>query len=240
MEAVPPFLITNPVWTVPESEPQAPLSDPVTVGLVEDDAYFCETVEDLLGGADDIVLQRTFSTCEAAIEAFEQGFSPEVVLMDIGLPGMSGIEGIRRLKALAPTAHVVMLTVHEDNDKIFEALCAGASGYLLKPSSKREIIAAVRAARRGGATINPQIAGKVLEMFSELAVPQGDYGLTDREREVLEELVAAKTKERIAEELHLSPHTVDTHVRNIYAKLHVHSRSGAVAKALKEGLLGGS
>src|SRR5690606_23869215 len=137
----------------------------------------------------------------------------------------------------SPETRIVMLTVHEDNDRIFEALCAGASGYLLKPSSAAQIVEAVQAARAGGATINPQIASKVLDMFTRLAVPPADYGLTEREREVLHHLVDGCTKRRLAERLFLSPHTVDMHIRNIYAKLHVHSRSGAIAKALKERLV---
>jgi len=215
----------------------SPPPDPISVWLVEDDPLFRETIEQLLTEADGVEQPLTFETCEAALEMCERGLAPEVVLMDISLPGMSGIEGIRRIKARSPTSHIVMLTVHEDNDKIFEAICAGASGYLLKPSSAEAIVEAVQAARHGGAPINPQIASKVLHMFTDLAVPKGDYGLTDREREVLEHLVAGRTKKRIAAQLHISYHTVDMHVRNIYAKLHVHSRSGAVAKALKERLI---
>ncbi len=206
----------------------------ITVWIVEDDSLFRETVEKLLGEAAGIECRRAFASCEEVLHALDVGAAPEVVLMDISLPGMSGIEGLRRIQALSPTTHLVMLTVHEDNERIFEALCAGASGYLLKPSSAGQIIQAVRTARTGGAPINPQIASKVLDMFTDLAVPKGDYNLTDREREVLEHLIDGRTKKRIASELVVSYHTVDMHVRNIYAKLHVHSRSGAVAKALKE------
>ncbi len=209
----------------------------ITVWIVEDDSLFRETVEKLLAEATGIECRRAFASCEEVLQALDVGAAPEVVLMDISLPGMSGIEGLRRIQALSPTTHLVMLTVHEDSDRIFEALCAGASGYLLKPSSAGQIIQAVRTARTGGAPINPQIASKVLDMFTELAVPKGDYGLTDREREVLEHLIDGRTKKRIASELVVSYHTVDMHVRNIYAKLHVHSRSGAVAKALKERLI---
>ena len=108
---------------------------------------------------------------------------------------------------------------------------------MLKPSSGKRIIEAVRSVRHGGAPINPQIASKVLGMFADLAVPQGDYDLTEREREVLEELVDGKTTKRIASDFDISYYTVDMHIRNIYTKLHVHSRSGAVAKALKERLI---
>jgi DNA-binding NarL/FixJ family response regulator len=214
-------------------------SDPpaISAWIVEDDPHYRTSIEKLFAVVQDIELTGAFASCEAALDAAPDTDAPEVVLLDIELPGMSGIEGIGRLKGLSPTSHIVMLTVHEDNDKIFEAICAGASGYLLKPSTGPQIVQAVRAVREGGAAINPQIASKVLGMFADLAVPKGDYDLTDREREVLEELVAGKTTKRIARELSISYHTVDMHIRNIYTKLHVHSRSGAVAKALKERLL---
>jgi DNA-binding NarL/FixJ family response regulator len=130
-----------------------------------------------------------------------------------------------------------MLTVHQSNDRIFEAICAGASGYLLKSATTDEILRGLEVALDGGAAIDSQIARRVLEMFSRMATPQADYGLSDREREILELLVGGRTKPQIAEQLSLSPHTIDGHVRNIYAKLHVNNRSGAVAKALKEHLL---
>jgi DNA-binding NarL/FixJ family response regulator len=207
------------------------------VWIVEDDRHFRASVETLLGETEDITCTAAFEACEDALADAEARGGPDVVLLDIELPGMSGLHGIQRLKQLSPTTHVVMLTVHEDNDKIFRAICAGASGYLLKPSSAEQIVRAVRATRQGGAPINPQIASKVLGMFADMAVPKGDYDLTDREREVLQELAEGKTTQRIADEMDRSYHTVDMHVRNIYTKLHVHSRSGAVAKALKERLI---
>lgn len=217
--------------------PSNPAQTPITVWIVEDDPHFRSSIEKLFDVAQRIDLTGAFASCEAALDAAPDVDAPEVVLLDIELPGMSGIEGIGRLKSLSPTSHIVMLTVHEDNDKIFEAICAGASGYLLKPSTGPQIVEAVRAAREGGAAINPQIASKVLGMFADLAVPQGDYDLTGREREVLEQLVEGKTTKRIASDFDISYHTVDMHIRNIYTKLHVHSRSGAVAKALKERLI---
>ena len=127
--------------------------------------------------------------------------------------------------------------VHEDDDKIFAALCAGACGYLLKPASSEQIVAAVDTALHGGAPMNAVIARRVLGMFTQLARPRGDHGITEREREILQLLVAERSQKQIAQALELSPHTVDTHLRNIYAKLHVHSRSGAVAKAVQERLV---
>jgi DNA-binding NarL/FixJ family response regulator len=130
-----------------------------------------------------------------------------------------------------------MLTVHQSNDRIFEAVCAGASGYLLKSAAGPEILDAVERVLDGGAVMDAQIARRVLEMFARFGGPSVDYGLSDRERQILQLLVDGLTKQHIATQLELSPHTVDGHVRNIYMKLHVNNRSGAVAKALRERLL---
>ena len=130
-----------------------------------------------------------------------------------------------------------MLTVHQSNDKIFEAVCAGASGYLLKSASRDEILLAIENVLEGGGAMDAHIARRVLEMFARMVTPQADYGLSDRERQILQLLVEGLTKNQIAENLDLSPHTIDGHVRNIYMKLHVNNRSGAVAKALREHLL---
>lgn len=209
----------------------------ITVWIVEDDSLFRETVQTLLNSTPGIECKEAFGSCEEMLSALSERFAPEVMLMDIGLTGIDGIEGSRRIKSISPTTDIIILTVHEDSDKIVEAICAGASGYLLKPSSGEQIIGAIQAARRGGASINPQIAGKILDMFALMAVPRGDYGLTDREREILQYLVEGQTKKHISESLYLSYHTVDMHIRNIYAKLHVHSRPRAVAKALRERLI---
>lgn len=225
------FSVTHPTETYP------PPADPIDVWLVEDNDLFRETIADLLNETDGLRCALACPSCEEALAALERDLLPEVILMDIGLPGMNGIEGVGRIKTLAPTVHVIMLTVHQDNDKIFKALCAGASGYLLKTAPPQAILRAIDQVRAGGAPIDAQIARRVLDMFTRLAAPRADYGLSDREREILQHLTEGLTKKQIAEALFLSPHTIDGHVRNIYAKLHVHTRSGAVAKALKENLI---
>jgi DNA-binding NarL/FixJ family response regulator len=165
-------------------------------------------------------------------------YAPEIILMDIGLPGMDGIRGTALVKERSPATDVVILTVHEDDDKVFQAICAGASGYLLKSATPSEVVSSISEVLRGGAPLSPQIARKVLDRFTKLAGPRGNSGdLTEREREIVKLMVEALTKKQIAERLFLSYHTVDTHIKNIYAKLHVHSRGGAVARALKENLL---
>jgi len=175
-----------------------------------------------------------FLTAEELIDTFDD-IAPDVVLMDIGLPGMSGIDAIARLKRDHPRVEIVVLSVFEDDESVFRAICAGASGYLAKPAMPQQLVEAVEHAFGGGTPMSPHIARKVLEMFKEYAPPpSADYHLTAREREVLELLVQGEDYKSIAERLFLSVFTVRAHLRNIYDKLHVHSKSQAVAKALKE------
>jgi DNA-binding NarL/FixJ family response regulator len=218
---------------------ERPITEPaaLSVWIVEDDEYFRETVHGILSGSSVVDSAEAFDSCEDALATMEAVSPPDVMLMDISLPGMSGIQGMQRVHALSPKTTIIMLTVHEDNDKIFEAICAGAGGYLLKPSTPAAILDAVQSAQRGGAAINPQIASRVLGMFARLAVPRMEYGLTPRENEILEIMADGLTKKEIADRLFLSFHTVDMHIRNIYSKLHVHSRSGAIAKAVRERLI---
>jgi DNA-binding NarL/FixJ family response regulator len=171
------------------------------------------------------------------LEVLKTQFAPEVVLMDIGLPGLSGIEGVRRIKDISPATDVLMLTIHEEDDKVFEAICAGANGYLLKSLGQEELLQAIRGVMAGGAPMNAQIAARVLHMFARIAAPKEGYGLTAREKEILSLLTEGLSKKAIADRLFLSFFTIDTHLKNIYSKLHVHSGTGAVAKALRERIL---
>ncbi len=209
----------------------------INVWLVEDNALYRRTIAQVIDEAEGVRCDRVFDSCEAMLEALNRHFAPEVIFMDIGLPGMSGVEGVKRIKTRSPATQVIILTVHEDNDTIFEAVCAGATGYLLKTEPAERIIEAIEEVRRGGAPMNAQIARRVLSMFAQMIKPAYDYDLSDREKEILELMVESLSKDQIAERLFLSPHTVDTHIKNIYAKLHVHSRHAAVAKALKERLI---
>lgn len=208
-----------------------------SVWIVEDNTNLRETVREIVDAHSDMRCELAAGSCEEALEHLQSGRVPQVVLMDLGLPGISGVEGIGRIRSVSPSTQIVVLTVHEDDDKVFEALCAGACGYLLKPASGQKIVGAIETAWQGGAPMNAFIARKVLRMFTQYSRPKVDYGLTDREGEILQHLVEGSSQKSIAEQLFLSPHTVDTHLRNIYAKLHVHSRTAAVAKALKERLL---
>jgi DNA-binding NarL/FixJ family response regulator len=209
---------------------------PVSVWLVEDNHTFRNTVARVLDRIESVECSQHFSNAEDALDAMAGGGVPDVILLDVELPGQDGIAAVQRIKSLSPATRVVMLTVFDDHEKVFKAICAGASGYLLKTSSVDRIVESIHEALAGGAPMTPRVAGSVLQMFSKMARPRHDYGLTQREQSILEQMTQGFIKKEIAERLSLSYHTVDTHLRNIYTKLHVHSRTGAVAKALNERL----
>lgn len=213
----------------------APLSI-ITVWLVEDNETFRNTVGRALSKVTTLDCAQRFPNAEEAITALEGGAVANVILLDVELPGMNGVEAVRRIKSLSPSTRVIMLTVIDSHDKIFSAICAGASGYLLKTSPAQKIVDAIAEVHMGGAPMTPQVARSVLDMFARLPVARNDYGLTEREQKILELMTRGLIKKEIADQLTLSYHTVDTHLRNIYTKLHVHTRTGAVAKALKERL----
>ncbi len=221
-----------------KTQPRDPSSfNLINVWVVEDNTEYRSTLQGLIAARHGLICPEALGSCEALFTLLNTAFAPDVILMDIGLPGMSGIEGVERLKRISPATQVIMLTIHEDNDTIFKALCAGASGYLLKTAEPVRIYEAIEESQYGGTVMSPQIARRVLSMFTQLNAPQWDYGLSDREKDVLQHLVGGHTKQEIADALFLSYHTIDTHMRNIYAKLHVKSQTGAIAKALKERLV---
>lgn len=207
------------------------------VWLIEDNDALRRTAARAIDACAGLSCPRHFSTCEDALAALGRAPAPDVILLDIELPGMSGLDGLAPLLAGAPGARVVVWTVFEDHDKVFRALCAGAAGYLLKTATMAEIEAAIREVLRGGAPMNPRIARRVLDLFARFAPPRNDYGLTAREREILEAVVQGSTKKETAAQLGLSYHTVDSHLRSIYQKLHVTTRQAAVAKALQSKLV---
>lgn len=207
------------------------------VWLIEDNEVFRTMSARIINETDIARCTKTFSTCEDALEALKFGPAPQIVISDVGLPGMNGIEGIGKIKELSPDSHVIMLTVYDDAQKVFDAICAGASGYLLKNSLGGTLDSALRDVLQGGSPMNPRVARMVLDKFARLASgPKKDYGLTDREKETLEMMAKGLIMKQIAEKLSISYHTVNTHLRNIYEKLHVNTRGAAVAKALREKL----
>lgn len=202
---------------------------PIRVFIVEDQDPIREAFALLLGWTPGFACVGAAASAEAALTAALEA-SPDVVLLDIGLPGMSGTEALSRLRQRWPRAEFLMLTVHDDPDRVFEALQAGASGYLVKTTPPAEVLEAVRELHAGGAPMSASIARKVVTAFRQ---PDPDLGeLSRREREVLDHLVEGKTVRQIADALFVSSSTVAFHVRQIYEKLHVHSRAEAVARAL--------
>jgi DNA-binding NarL/FixJ family response regulator len=205
----------------------------IHVWTVEDNVSFRDAVIQEINGSEGMHCDGAFGSCEALLEGLEKSQPPEVILLDIRLPGLSGLEAISAVKARTPSTHVLMLTTFDDQDRIFRALSAGASGYLLKTSSS-DISDSIREAVGGGAPLSPPIARSVLNLFARLGPAPADYHLTPRERSILELMVEGLIKKEIAERLQLSYHTVDGHLRKIYQKLHVNNASAAVAKAVRE------
>ena len=217
----------------------SPASSSIGVWVVEDDTQYRDTLILLLGHVSGLHCAEVFYAYEEVQARLSKNTSwepPDIILMDIGLPGINGIDGISDLKTYLPEVPIMMLTINDSADMIFAALRAGASGYLLKSAPLDEIVAAIREACRGGMLMPPAVARKVLSFFSETK-PKEDYGLTSRELEVLRVMADGYTQQQIAEKLFLSYHTVDSHLRNIYQKLHVRSGLEAVSKAFKERLI---
>jgi len=202
----------------------------ISVYIVEDDASAREILAEWVGHASGFKCVGALGSVEQALEHLPAE-KPSVVLMDINLPGMSGIEGVRRLKPLLPEAHFLMLTVYEDADHVFEALEAGAMGYLLKQTPRGELLASIKDVYAGGSPMTSNIARRVVQAFhrQDATVPESAK-LSQREREVLELLARGYLYKEIMDSLNVSRGTLNTYVRRTYEKLHVRSRSQAVAK----------
>jgi DNA-binding NarL/FixJ family response regulator len=208
------------------------------VAIVEDQRALREGLQALVGGSGGFEIVGAYGSMEEALPRLDAE-PPEILLADIGLPGMSGIEGVRRLKASKPGVQILMLTVYADNEHVFEAICAGACGYLLKDTPPAKLLDALSEVRAGGAPMSPEIARKVVEMFQRIAPPPptAAHRLSPREVEVLKLLAEGHVYKTAAAKLDLSLDTVRFHIRNIYEKLHVHSKSEAVLAALRAGIL---
>lgn len=208
------------------------------VWIVEDDLLFRESLIDLVETEDHLQLEFVGGSIEEAFEAFGKAQAPDIILEDIGLPGMSGIEAIAHYKEKFPEVLIIMLTIFDDDERVFEALKAGADGYLLKRTPGDQILQGIADVLAGGAPISPSIAKQIMRMLVQPAKPKSKEAiLTKRETTILEHLVKGETIDEIGEVLFISRHTVDTHTKNIYRKLQVHNRSTLTAKAIKEGLI---
>ena len=201
----------------------------IAVSIVEDDAQTRKIFAKWIAGAPGFRLAGDWGDAEKALGALPAK-KPNVVLMDINLPGISGVEAVKRLKPLLPDTQFVMLTVYEDADHIYNALAAGATGYLLKQTPRAELLGALEEVHRGGSPMTSNIARKVVQSFKLPAAPGGQEELSHREQEVLDLLARGYLYKEIAEQLNISVPTVNTYVRRMYEKLHVRSRAQAVAK----------
>jgi DNA-binding NarL/FixJ family response regulator len=210
----------------------------ILVGIIEDQRRTREGLRALIDSSDGFACLGAWGSMEEALE-YDWTRAPEVVLLDLGLPGMSGIDGIPELRKRSPAAALVVLTVYEDNDRVFRALCAGATGYLLKNTPPDRLLSAIRDAVDGGAPMSPEIARQVVELFRRFRPPdKAQYELTPHELRLLKLLVEGHSYKTAAAELSVSINTIAFHVQKIYGKLQVHSKSEAVARALRENLLG--
>src|SRR5512144_3204814 len=206
---------------------------PITVSIVEDNEQLRGTLARVIGRADGFRCVSHYGSAEAALEGLPKD-RPEVVLMDINLPGLNGVECVRQLKTLLPQTQAIMLTVYEDTDNIFNALTAGAAGYLLKRTQSAELLEAIREVHRGGSPMTTHIARKVTQSFQRAGPStQPTENLSEREQEVLDCLSQGFLYKEIAEKLGISYETVHTYIRRIYEKLQVRTRTEAVAKFLR-------
>jgi len=212
------------------------VSQPIGVALIEDQRVTREGLSLLIGGSPGFEICGQYESMEHALEQIP-GSPPDVLLADIGLPGMSGIEGVRRIHGLMPELPILMLTVHEDSDSVFSAVCAGAWGYLLKETPPARLLESIRELYEGGAPMSPGIARKVVLMFHKAVPPKEDMQLSLRQLEILRMLAEGHSYKACAATLDIGMDTIRSHVRKIYERLHVHSRSEAVWKALQGGLL---
>ncbi len=212
-------------------------TQPIKILIVEDQRDLREGLQTLINFTPGFKCMGAFRTMEEALARVKNEL-PDVVLTDIGLPGMSGIDGIKKLKESHPELVILVLTVYDDNEKIFDALCAGACGYLLKQTEPSELLKSLREAVTGGAPMSPEVAARVIKIFREIRPPEkADYNLTPHETRLLKMLVEGYNYVTAAEKLGISYNTLKFHVRNIYDKLQVHSQSEAVAVAMRDRLV---
>jgi DNA-binding NarL/FixJ family response regulator len=213
--------------------------DMIKVAIVEDNQTIREGLSALINGTEGYKCVAAFRDCETFLNKLNQ-LEVDVVLMDIGLPGMSGIEGVAQAVKKNPDLNILMLTIYEDSEKVFDALCSGASGYLVKKTPPAKLLEAIKDAHDGGSPMSSGIARQVINAFKETKAKtfkDEDYKLSSREIEVLNLLADGYNYQEIAESMFISVDTVRHHIRNIYKKLHVHSQSEAVAKAIRKKII---
>jgi DNA-binding NarL/FixJ family response regulator len=204
----------------------------INIAIVEDDPTIREAIQDFLDASSNLICENAFDSVESLLSYLTDENKPDIILMDIGLPGMSGISGIKLIKEKYPEINTIMLTIYHDTHKIFQSLCAGASGYLLKNAPFSEIKKAIEIVNAGGSTMSPQIARKVIEHFQSGEKINLDSTLTDKEKEIVSCLVDGLSYKMIAKQENISIETVRSHIKNIYKKLQVHSKAEVIKKSL--------
>lgn len=205
----------------------------VRIAIIEDDVEISEVIRRHLHAQPAFSCEQAFGSVEAFLRESSADAPPDIILMDIGLPGMSGISGIRMIKEKNPEIDIIMLTVYHDSSKVFESLRAGATGYLLKNTPLPEIREAIESVRAGGSPMSPQIARKVIEHFASHPKRSMSPQLSPREKEIVVGLVDGLSYKMIADRMKISTETVRFYIKSIYRKLHVHSKTEVVARSLR-------
>jgi len=205
---------------------------PIHIAIIEDDDEIRQTLALIIKGTNGFFCSATFPDSEAALAQIKD-LVVDVMLVDIELPGITGIEAVSKIKQLKPNVDCLMLSIRQDDEAVFNSIRAGAAGYLLKDTPPAEILRSIEEVHQGGAPMSMQIARRVLQSF----YPTQTSPLSERETEILQLLSEGLNYRSIAEKIFLSPHTIKSHIKNIYAKLHVHSRAEAVKKAIKDKLI---
>lgn len=209
----------------------------IRILIFEDNKDFADSFSEMIGDAPDMELVGAFDNCKNAVHNVKH-LNPDVILMDIEMPVKNGLEGLRSIREAGLNVNILMLTVFEDNEHVFQAICDGATGYILKKTSPEKILDYIREANEGGAPMSPGIARQVLKLFSQPFQHKKEmHSLTAREQDVLTLLIRGFSYKMIASELQVGMETVRSHIKNIYEKLHVNSKSEAVAKALQNKLI---
>jgi DNA-binding NarL/FixJ family response regulator len=225
------------IEAAPSSLEPTPNTTMIKVAIIEDLREVREGLAMLINGTDGFACVGRFRSMEEAIANLSRE-PPDVILTDIGLPGMDGIAGIKILREKFPSVPCLTLTVYDDDERIFDALCAGACGYLLKNTQPARLLESLREVHAGGAPMSPDVARRVVTLFQKFTPPKNaTYDLTPQEKELLKLLVEGHSYKTAAYQLDISIHTVSFHLRNVYEKLQVHSKSEAVAKALREQII---
>ncbi|TAE33406.1 MAG: DNA-binding response regulator [Candidatus Kapaibacterium sp.] len=210
--------------------------DTISIAVVEDREQYRALMQRFVTSKADLQCLGIYASAEEALEQIPSQYTPDIILMDIDLPGISGTEAVRILRQIAPTVEIVMLTIFEDNENVFEALRSGATGYILKTSDAQEVYEAIITLKNGGSPMSDGIARKVVQFFHKVPqkspLPEAgqEYNLTNREQEILHLLVKGYRYKEIADKIFLSPETIRKHIHNIYKKMEVHTRIDAINK----------